>query len=98
MIVSLWLVPGGVNGVSSKLCPAHFTHVETAIFGFLLFAELYFNIIHQGRSPGNRSGWPLPPLSRLRHWAMSARWSFLEGKPPLPTLIEAPSHHDPKDD
>jgi hypothetical protein len=42
MIVSLWLVPSGVNGVSSKLCPAHFTHVEIAIFGFLLFAELHF--------------------------------------------------------
>ena len=39
-IVSYWLAPRGVNGASSKLCPAHFRHVETAIFDVPLPAEL----------------------------------------------------------
>jgi hypothetical protein len=55
-IVSLWLAPRGVNGASSKLCPAHFGHVEIAIFNFLFSAELHLDIIDQGQSARKRCG------------------------------------------
>src|SRR5882672_3345309 len=50
--MSLWLAPSGVNGASSKLCPAHLRHVATAISDFLLFVELHFEIIHEGYMAG----------------------------------------------
>ena len=37
----------GVNSASSKLCPAHFRHVETAISDFLRSGELHFDTIHE---------------------------------------------------
>jgi len=55
-IVSLWLAPSGVNGASSKLCPAHFRHVETVISDSNFPPSFIFDIIHQGRSPANRRG------------------------------------------
>jgi hypothetical protein len=51
--MSLWLAPSGVNGASSKLCPAHFRHVATAISVLLFFVELRFEIVHEGHMAGN---------------------------------------------
>jgi hypothetical protein len=39
-IVSLRLSPSGVNSASSKLCPLHLMHVETAISAFPFRAQV----------------------------------------------------------
>jgi hypothetical protein len=49
--MSLWLAPSGVNGASSKLCPAHLRHVATAISDLMLSVELHFDIETDGGGP-----------------------------------------------